>query len=216
MEPPLMLCIPGPWTDRSEFVVKVAQETDAEFLFAGMILAQPSRKRHVILEFCDPYPQMRSAFEIAGQGKLPANLLTSIEGHRSVVYLHFEVPFIQEREKMIDFSDVIRRVEDPFDWYCSLVTLIADDLLYYSCGMHNFGLPDVEVPRSVDISEAADLMNQFNLWRIVEEPEIASGHTFSVTADSRHFRLLHVQDTRHEEQELFRNTHGLWRLEIAT
>jgi hypothetical protein len=238
MNPTLMLCIPGPWKDRTDFLTRVVKETKGEFMFAGIILAQPSRKRHVTLEFCGRFSDLRRAFEFAGQGKLSEDFLCTVDGHQSIAYLHFEVSFIQERDKIIDFTRLMQRVggfgvkvesagvahqwshwfeqitsENPFDWYRTFVVLVGDERYYYSCGMHHFCLSDVEVARQPEISEAANLMNRFNYWQIVEEPQIDSGHTFSITAEAPHFRLRRVPDSRHPEGDLFHNTSGLWRLE---
>ncbi len=81
--------------------------------------------------------------------------------------------------------------------------------------MHHFGLPDVEVARSIEINEAADLMNRFNYWQIVEEPKIASGHTFSVTADAPRYLITRKDDSRHEPADFFHNSSGLWNLKKA-
>jgi len=238
MTPTLLLCIPGPWKDRTDFLTSIVGETKGEFMFAGMILAQPTRKRHVTLEFYGHEPRLRRAFEVAGQGKLSAAFLSQVDAHQSVTYLHFQVPFAQEQEKVIDFTRVLQRAgglgikvessgvahewgawfeqagsANEFDWYRTLVALIGDDAFYFSCGMHHFCLPDVEAPRELEFGEAADLMNQFNYWQIAEQPRIESGHTFSLTADAPHFRLHRIQDTRHEEGDPFRNPSGLWRLE---
>jgi hypothetical protein len=100
----------------------------------------------------------------------------------------------------------------PFDHYCSAVVLIGDTDYYYSCGMHHFGFPDCEVSRSIPIGEAADLMNRFNFWQIVERPKLSPGHTFSVDANAPRFRLSLGQDTRHGAEHLFHNSMGVWRL----
>lgn len=236
----LLLCVPGPWKDRSDFVRAVISETKGEFMFAGMILANPSRKDHVPLDFAPHDPQMRQAFELAGQRKLPAQLLDRIGGHLGVAYLHFPVRIISEKERVVTFTKVLERCgglavkiesagvahewnhwfaalssENPFDLYRTFVTLIGDTNHYYSCGMHHFGLPDAEVDRSVEINEAADLMNQFNYWQIVEEPKLASGHTFSISPDAPRYRITQKDDSRHEPADLFHNVNGLWNLARA-
>jgi len=237
LEPELLLCIPGPWNDRSEFVRTIVSETDGEFLFAGMIMAQPGRNEHVPLDFAPHDPQMRKAFEIAGQGQLPEPLLQQLGEHRGVAYLHFPVRIINEKERVIRFTAALRRCrglavkiesagiahewdqwfsalnsERPVDLYRSFVVLVGDSRQYYSCGMHHFGLPDVEVDRKLEIREAADLMNRFNTWQIVEEPNIASGHTFSVTADAPRYRITSTEDSRHDPSNPFHNAHGVWNL----
>jgi hypothetical protein len=74
-----------------------------------------------------------------------------------------------------------------FDAYCGAVTLIGDSDRYYSCGMHHFGLPESSLPTSIAIGEAADFMNRFNLYQIIERPELATGHTFSLAPDAPYY-----------------------------
>lgn len=233
----LLLCIPGPWHDRSDFVRAIVAETKGEFIFAGMILANPKGKDHVPLDFAPHDPQMRRAFEIAGQGKVSPQVLDEISNHGGVAYLHFPVQIASEKKRVITFTDILRRCggfavkvesagvahewqnwigalnsENPFDLYRTFVVLIGDSKHYYSCGMHHFGLPDVEVERSVEISEAADLMNRFNHWQIVEAPKLASGQTFSIRADAPRYRINQKSDARHEPADFFHNSNGLWSL----
>ncbi len=232
-----IICIPGPWADRSEFLrAIITQQPAGEFMFAGGILAHPSGKDHVPLNFCDPYAEMREAFRIAGQGRLSEQTLDAIDGHRGVAYLHFPVGWLDQRQRLTKFTQVVQRaggfalkVESSgvahewdrwfsllsgstFDAYCSSVTLIGDAERYYSCGMHHFSLPECSLPRSIDIREAADIMNRFNMYQIVEQPQFASGHTFSLDADSPHFRLVLSPDSRHNADDLFHNPQGIWDL----
>jgi hypothetical protein len=183
---------------------------------------------------------MRRAFEIAGQGKVSRQVLDQISEHQGVVYPHFPLQISDEKERVLKFSSVLQRCggfavkvesagiahewqrwfaalnsENPFDLYRTFVALIGDRNHYYSCGMHHFGFPDVEVERNIEIKEAADLMNQFNYWQIVENPELASGHTFSVAADAPQYRITLRSDSRHASEHLFHNTHGIWTLRRA-
>lgn len=234
-----IICIPGPWPNRSAFLRAIIElEPMGEFMFAGGLLAHPSGKDHVELEFCEPYPQMREAFRIAGQGRLSAETLDLIAGHGGVAYLHFPIDFLQQRERLAKFTEVVRRaggyavkVEsagvahewgrwfyllsgETFDVYCSCVVLIGDSDRYYSCGMHHFGLPECSLPRSIEVTEAADILNQFNMYQIIEQPQFETGHTFSLSADSPYFRLALVQDSRNEPDDLFHNPHGVWELSL--
>lgn len=64
-----VICIPGPWADRSAFLRAIITQAPAgEFLFAGMFLAHSKSKDHVQLDFCESDDAMRDAFRIAGQG----------------------------------------------------------------------------------------------------------------------------------------------------
>jgi hypothetical protein len=240
MSPELVICIPGTWADRGEFLLKVITlETDGRYMFAGMVLADTTAKDHVPLGFCPADPNMAEAFEIAGHGKIPPEVLAAIEEHTTVVYLHFPLDLPAQRERIIKFTQIIQRLGgiavkvesagishtwerwfellggSPFDWYCSCVVLIADDSHFFSCGMHHFGLPECEVPRSIPIAEAAELMNRFNFWQIDEKPVLSSGHTFSLNVEAPSYRLKLLPDARHDDDHLFYNAHGVWRLEAV-
>jgi hypothetical protein len=233
-----MICIPGPWKNRTEFLEGIATHTKGDFMFAGAILANPKAKDHVPLEFCEPYEEMRKAFEIAGQGKLSIELLDQISAHNSVVYIRFPLDAITQRKRMLTFTNLIRELggyavkiestgiahnwetwnsllssDNPFDQYRCFVVLIGDSEHFYSCGMHHFGLPDCQISRDIPMEEAADTMNRFNYYQIIEQPNLESGHTFSLTPDSPYYRLVLSPDYRHETDEFFRNPNGLWTME---
>ncbi len=233
-----MLCIPGDWADRTDFLTRVVTQTDGEFMLAGMILVKPLANAHVSFELEDHDPRMEESFRVSGQGKLPDALLKKVAEHRMVAYLHFDISFIQEQSKIIEFSRLMRSVggiavkvessglahdwdtwlerigsDWSFDWYCSLIVLVEDRDAYYSCGMHHFLLEEVEVPADLGLTASAELINEFNLWRILEEPKIGEGHTFSLGKDSPRFRMKKISDDRHESGDLFHNTHGVWKLE---
>ncbi len=240
MTPELIICIPGTWTDRSDLLRQViTYEPKGRYMFAGMVLADVEAKDHVPLEFCPADPHIPKAFEIAGQGKIPSEILARLHEHTSVVYLHFPLDLPNQRERILKFTQIIERlggiavkVESaglahswerwfsllsgtPFNVYCAGVVLIGDRDYYYSCGMHHFGLPECEVPCLIPVGEAADLMNRFNFWQITEHPKLSRGHTFSLTPTAPHFRLSLEQDTRHDKEQLFYNPHGIWRLNAA-
>jgi len=236
----LLICVPGPWKDRSAFLHQVITlEPNGRYIFAGVILADVAGKDHIPLEFRPADPNIPVAFEIAGQGKIPPLTLARIREHSSVVYLHFPLDIRGQRDRVARFTELLQRlggaavkVESSgtahtwerwfallkgslFDLYCSVVVLVGDADCYYSCGMHHFGLPECAVPTSVPIDKAADLMNRFNFWQIVEAPTVKSGHTFSLSADSPHYRLTLDTDRKHEAGHPFFNGHGVWFLNVA-
>jgi hypothetical protein len=236
----LIICVAGKWNDRNDFLRQVITcEPKGRYMFAGMVLADVQAKDHVPLEFCPADSHIPKAFEIAGQGKIPADVLVQLRDHTAVIYLHFPLDLPDQRERILKFTQVVQRIGgiavklesagvahtwerwfallsgSLFDVYCAGVVLIGDEHYYYSCGMHHFGLPDCEVPRSIPVGEAADLMNRFNFWQIAEHPKLSPGHTFSLTPTAPHFRLSLEHDTRHEKEDLFHNPHGIWRLKAG-
>src|SRR5947209_2283939 len=99
MERELIICIPGPWRDRADFIQRViTTEPKGRFMFAGAMLADIKEKDHVPLEFCDPFARMQEAFKTAGQGKLPPECLEQIRLHTAVVYLRFPINLEEQRE----------------------------------------------------------------------------------------------------------------------
>ena len=238
MENGIVVCIPGTWESRTKFIEAVVNSTRGDFMFAGMILAHPKGNDHVNLDFCEFDDLMLQAFKLGGQGKLTNLTLDEIARHKSVVYLHFPFDIVSQKGRLLKFTAVLskcggiatkletsgiaheweRWIEllgstNPFDTYCASVVLVGDEGFYFSCGMHNFRLPDVQISNSLGGEQAADLMNRFNYWQIVEEPILESGHTFSLTADSEHFRLELLKDQRHFEDDLFHNPYGVWELQ---
>lgn len=241
MERELIICIPGPWRDKADFIGQIiTAEPKGRFMFAGMVLADVEKKDHVPLEFCDPYPKMADAFRISGQGKLPNECIELIRQHTSVVYLRFPINLQEQRDRVAKFTGVVRqaggiavKLESAgvahtwetwekrirgslFDLYCSAIVLVGDKQTFYSCGMHHFGLPECEVPSYMGAADGADLINRFNSWQISDRPTIKSGETFSLAAGEPPFRLELQPDSRHSADDLFHNSHGIWFLSRAT
>ena len=237
MNDEMIICIPGTWESRKNFLEAIITSTGGEFMFAGMLLTHPGGKDHVGLDFYEPDDQMAEAFSCGGQGKLSDETLNRIVKHKSVVYLHLPLDIVSQRPRLVKFTEVISRCggiavkvensgiahewerwfsllrsDNSFDIYCASVVLAGDEQHFYSCGMHGFGLPDAQISNEVDSQEAADLLNQFNYYRVVEKPGLDSGHTFSLTADSARVRVELLPDERHPDDDLFHNPHGLWDL----
>lgn len=233
----MMLCIPGPWENPRDLVEAVAKHGNLEFLYGGELLVHVPAKTSIPMEFEGPFEHMREAFEIGGQGTISDETLDRLGAHKGVAYLHFEDDAVAERSRLIAFSEAIRRCggiavkvetsgvahewdswfellnsESGFDHYRAVVALIGDDDHYYSCGMHQFGLPDSQVPADWDAAEAAMAMHRFNYYQIAERPTLGSGHTISLSADADPLVMELVDDTRHEADDLFHNPHGVWSL----
>lgn len=238
MDRELIIAIPGPWNDRADFLSRVIVSTKGEFMFAGNILANPKTKDHIAVELYEADPNMEEAFEYAGQGKLNRDTIKAIAEHKTTAYLHFPLAVSGEQARLKMFTAVIRQIggfalkiessgtahewevweeildsTNPFDLYRGFVTLVGDEASYYSCGMHHFGLPEAQVPRSLDAREAADLLNRFNYYRMVENPVLKDGHTFSLSEELPWYRLSLSPDQRHESEDLFHNPYGVWGME---
>jgi uncharacterized protein YegJ (DUF2314 family) len=240
MERELIICIPGPWADRNILLRQIiTRQPPGRFMLVGGMLADLAEKDHVAVDFCEADSRMVDSFRTAGQGSLSESLLGALEQHLSVLYLHFPLDIVAQRERILKFTRLIRelggiavKLESSgiahawekwetrlagslFDLYCATTVLVGDEDDYYSCGMHHFGLPECSIPRTIKIETAAELMNRFNAWRINESPDLVADEVLSIESGSPAFRLSRTPDDRHHEDDLFYNPHGVWRLAIS-
>jgi hypothetical protein len=237
VETEIVLGIPGPWIDHKEFVQTVVSETEGEYIFAGLVLLHVSDKEHVSAEVNERFPAIRQSFEFSGQGRFTEAELDQIDSHCSIVYLHFPFNVLGERVKIQKFTRLIQKLggfavniestglsytwdewnariasDDSMTLYNTFVIPLYDDDHYYTVGMYNFGLPDCQVTSSFTMEEATNTLNQFNIFLLLEEPKMASGHTFSLDEESSRYRLELIKDHRYTPDELFQNPNGLWDL----
>ena len=98
----------------------------------------------------------------------------------------------------------------PSHLYCAAVVLLRDGPSYFTCGMHQFDLPDAEIS-GVDDATASHWLDTFCIYQLGEEPILASGHTFQ--PDSKHVRrkIERWPDHRHHPEDGRHNPYGLWR-----
>jgi ribosomal protein RSM22 (predicted rRNA methylase) len=97
MENEIIICIPGTWQNREEFLKNVVVSTSGEFMPAGRILANPKGNDHVEFDFYESDDRIREAFVSAGQGKISSETLDKIAKHKSVVYLYFPFDIISQK-----------------------------------------------------------------------------------------------------------------------
>ena len=182
-------------------------------------------------------PALAKSFKIAGQGRISDQTISQIASHTFTLYCIVPSPSAEAARKMlsvvsallncgglaakVETSGVAHSAErwkdltagdSPLDLYCAFVTLIGGSETYHSCGMHNFGLPDSCVDRSLRQNEAASLLNQFNGYLLAESPDLSDGHTFSVGPNAPRFVLRKEECKFFPPDDYFFNLHGIWHL----
>lgn len=235
--PQIIIGIPGPWPDRSAITRAVTSQSSG-WLYAGVVLMNMSTRKSFALDVQAQDPNMEEAFRIAGGGRIPENELAAIGAHRHTLYVvSKDVSPATARDVLdvgvallncgglgvkIESSGVAHSAaqwrelaasEDPFDLYTAFVTLVGNRDGYYSCGMHNFGLPDCKIGNGLPPEEAAPLMNNFNFYQVSELPQLESGHTFSLESGSPVYRVTLEEETNYEADHPFHNPFGIWHLE---
>lgn len=233
----IVLCIPGSWTDRSELAQSIVKDSEG-YIFAGRILMHLETKQSFELEFCDRDDRILSAFQASGPQWKNTPEMELISTHKSVCYLISKGGSIESAHSIMNAANALLnagglgvKVESsglahsPKDWreQCQYNCLFKSHSSYvvyvtsqstYSCGMHNFGLPDAIVD-SNESENPSELLRVFTHYLLSESPTIKDGQTFSVDSDSPAYRIKEYPPINYGENSLFNNPFGMWRLQAC-
>lgn len=229
----MILCIPGPWKTREELILALVTAHGGRYLMAGFILRDTQDDDSLTIEWEPHDPRMARAFQCCGHDE---NTMAALVAHGSVVYIHFPLDVPEQRERLLKYTDVLRKaggiavkletcgLSHPwdrwFEWlsapfinnhYRAVVVSVGGAGGWYSCGMHHFGQPDSAVNDARP--DAKETLEEFNKYILMESPTLSSGHTFSKDAESPRRRLRWTEDDRFPSDDLFHNPHGLWNLD---
>lgn len=232
--PETVLCIPGPWQDRSA-LLECLLRSESGYIFAGRVLMNMQTKHACGLEMESRDERMLPAFQSAGPHWAHTPEMALIQEHESVVYLigqggdreGAEALMLAARA-LLDAGGFGVKVESsgvahsPAAWrlFCEELCLFSafnayvlfitgDDV--YSCGMHNLGLRDAVVENS-GTDEAVELLRVFTRYMFVEGPSISDGQTFSVSSEAPVYRIRDDAGIDYGDNTLFTNPFGTWRL----
>jgi len=232
-EAQVIIGVPGKWQNRTEIIQAVASKSEG-YLMAGYIIHNAKKDICFQVEVYEHDPNLREAFSCASRDTFDESLLEEIERHTLTVYVRANVNGFEGLKEVVDVGAALLKAgglavkietsgiahskdgwfqlvenKDYFPIYSHFVTLIGDEESYYSCGMKAFGLPDVVIPSSITPEEAADLLNNFNLYNLVEKPTFKNGETFGLGENSPIYRIQSINDFRYEEDDVFFNPFGL-------
>lgn len=236
--PEAVLCVPGPWAERSDLTKSLVQSTSGH-IFAGMLLMDMETRVSCELQLEGRDERMLAAFKAAGPHWSQTEEMMRIGEHRSVIYLvghggsqtNF-APLMHAARALLDAGGFGVKVESaglahqPNEWrrLCNELYLFSahEACVVYvsaadvcSCGMHNLGLKDAVVATG-DAEDAVELLRTFTRYVFAEQAEIRPGQTFSVASDAPVYRVVDDAGPRYEDSSLFNNPYGFWRLVPAT
>ncbi len=98
-----VLCIPGKWTTRKEFILEIAKVTDGEYIAAGNVLFHHKSNRGFEINFCGYVENMRMAFEYAGRvNRVSDSFVQTIAEHHYIIYL------IEKGGSLVDAEQIAR------------------------------------------------------------------------------------------------------------
>ena len=233
-----VLCIPGPWKNRSELVTSVVGANQGKFLLAGNLLFRPEVNEGYEVDVRNADLRMWRAFAAAGPHWLNTPEMIGIKDHRMVVYILGEGGSPQRADRLMQAAIGLLnagglgvKVEStgiahsPNAWRdfakksflkslhtAYVIYLTGDECI--SCGMHNLGLKDVIV-EAADAEDPVKLLQTFTQYMFLEKPVLEEGHTFSVEADAPRYRMTPEACAQHEAGSLFINPFGMWRLRLV-
>ncbi|WP_231687686.1 DUF4261 domain-containing protein [Bacillus sp. CHD6a] len=189
------------------------------------------------MEVYEQDPGLRDAFSYASRETFDENLLSEIEHHTFTIYVIADSNRFEDLLNVVEVGAGLLRSgglavkiettgvaytkeewnqlcteQEYFPIYSHFVTLIGDENHYFSCGMKAFGLRDTVIPSSLPPEEAADLLNNVNLYSIVENPTFRSGETFSIGENTAVFNIVLTNDSRYDEEDVIYNPYGLLEL----
>lgn len=239
--PELVLCIPGPWDSRTALADEVAASSTTHVV-VGDFLRDPVTGFTCELVFGAADPEVSAAFRVAGPHWAGSEAMEAVGEHRCVVYLVGKGGSREAAEAMmragaalIDAGGLGVKVEStgiahgPAYWidmceqlplltaHRALVVFVVAGHEVYSCGMHNFGLPEAVIATGKGQAErtaAADLLRTFTRY-LLEAPAIEDGHTFSVSDGAPLYRIGTTAPVDYGPDSLFNNPYGSWRLEAV-
>ncbi|GGI11601.1 DUF4261 domain-containing protein [Gottfriedia solisilvae] len=236
LETQIIIGIPGNWKNRTEIIQSVVSKSEG-YLMAGNIIHNSQKNIGFQVEVYDHDPNLKEAFIYASRDTFQHTLLDNIEHHTFTIYIIADAKSIEDVKEVVDVGvgllkagglavkiessgvaytkedwNELHSNKDIFPLYSHFVTLIGENECYFSCGMKAFGLPDVVISSTIDPEEAADILNNFNLYNIVENPTFNNGETFSVGEDTPVLKITAVNDFRYDEVDLFYNPFGLLEL----
>jgi hypothetical protein len=234
--PSVVISVPGMWENREEIIAAVVSESNG-LLMIGPLLRELETGDTYMVRIAEHDPALARAFAIAGRRSMSPEEIAAIERHTFTLFVIGDGASPERARAMmrviagllragglgvkVETAGVAHNISgwnelteapEPAALYHAFVTMVSAEEVYYSCGMHNLGLPDVNVPRGMPADEAANLMQRFLLYILYENPDLSSGDTFSLAPDAPYFRLERVPCAMFPPDDSFHNPYGIWML----
>jgi hypothetical protein len=238
-----VLCIPGHWASVEQVKLAIVAATNGEFIAAGGVMMNAKKEQHVKFEVCEHDDRMKQSFAVAGRvTSVTEDFLSDIDKHNLVVYISalsgnfFKAEQIAfAGEAILKAGGIGIKVETAGkafqkERWLSLTNDFQESHLYemfvidsilqkdgtvFSCGMQNLGLKDTIVS-GVPFQQAADAINIFGYYQVVDKPVILPNQTFTPTPtpthDSPRYRITEEPNAPYQNEPLLGNPFGMWRL----
>ena len=240
----IILCIPGSWRDRTEFITSLVERSDGSVLAAGKVILDTKSGRSSEFEHFEHDDGIGEAFRYGTlPTPVPEELLVKIDAHFSFVCLYSDADGLEpamhlaelalsvaeaggfairvegsKRASSVDqWRDGIRQAKEIHAAMLKdlfVWSLLSEPGRFYTVGVPFLGYPDVAVMTD-DFDTAAETAHHFILYQLLEEPEMEDGQTFSVSEDSPKWRMFWQRHLHEPDEPTIDFSRGMWRLEPA-
>jgi hypothetical protein len=232
-----VIAIPGIWSSDLDITNSFSKCKSIQYHDSQITELNTLEKYSV--EVYEYDPQLAKSFAVAGYRSLSESDLTSIESHKRTIYLVGSGGTIESSRKIAVLADQILehgglgiKVESSGiaysknDWrelmaddsvlslYKVYNNIICNENIYYSCGMHNLGFPDVYIDNkhSIDSECIIHTIESFLVYLLIERPHIKAGDVFSIDDKSLIFTIQYKTCNLYPTDDLFYNPFGFWNL----
>jgi hypothetical protein len=229
--PSFFMLVPGPFREAADVVAALGRRgIDAKPREGGALAAGEVRVE--VVEDAG----LAVGFSWGRRGRLPAELVRRVGEHGHAALIEYGSRLDESPRNVAALGRALRdaggvavRMEasgaasdwetwiaqlesgDPWSVYASAVVLVGDTGgAFFTCGMHQFDLPDAEVAMS-DAHEASAWLDGFCVYQLAEQPGLASGHTFRPNEEATRRAFDRWPDHRHHPDDGRHNPFGLWR-----
>lgn len=231
---PIAISIPGAWNSQKDLLSTLAKRFKTEYIFVGSIFLDSSTNASCEFNVGTYTPDLVEDFQLASQWKLSAGTLDTIRQHHHAVHLTFPQSGADSCRKAARFAKVFLQAGgfavkvdsanlahskekwlehcDSTDLYSLFVRLMEGRKGFYSCGMQNFGLPDVAFNELGDVQEAVRILHAFNRYQLEQSPQLEDGSTFRPDTNSPLFSLKWSESLHPKDDPLLHNSFGIWQL----
>lgn len=240
MKDKILLCVPGTWRDRSNFIERLFAGTDGRLVAAGNRILDHETKYSCEFNIWPPAEGMAADFRMGSQAApIPENLLAQIDRHTSYLSLYsdkdgtLEALAISEIAlAVLDHGGLAVRVEGSKRAFCAdqwregvqnaqeiepgtlyhlfVWAFVCDGASFDTIGMPFLGHPDISI-ETPDFETANVVFNEFARYLIYSEPEIFDGQTIGFEDADGVWRITSASHTYIDDPNID-FSRGMWRL----
>lgn len=231
-----VICIPGIWEDQ-ETVRKTFQNLGEGLILVGDSLFDVKNDISYYFEIYNFDKNLWKSFYFAGLDKKEAK---EVKKHKTTIYIYAKTGnsksilyFYEIVSKLLNLGGIAVKIESSglaitnYTWLNKedtkeahsmvdlFVSIIYDRENFYSCGMHNFGYPDIWISTNNKVNIECIIIS-FLKYLINEKTTIRKGYTFRLNNNTSIYCLGHKQCTVYPKDDLFFNPLGYWEFKIDT